>query len=62
MSLPLQETIYGFEYGPAKVERMCSDDAKGWVVIGIESKKSRVQVYVTKTGKVRVYKDSKELV
>lgn len=53
------EAAYGFEYGCAKVVRLCSDDKKGWVVIGIETPKFRenggLHVYVTKTGKVRVF-------
>jgi hypothetical protein len=50
---------YGFEYGAVKVTRCMSDEKKGWVVIMIETPKASIQVYVTKTGKVRVY-DYKE--
>jgi hypothetical protein len=50
---------YGFEYGSVKVTRCMSDEKKGWVVIMIETPKASIQVYVTKTGKVRVY-DYKE--
>jgi hypothetical protein len=46
---------YGFEYGPAIVTRISSDDKKGWVVISVETPKQSIQVYVTKTGKVRVH-------
>ena len=53
------ETQYGFEYGAAKVSRMFSDEKKGWVTLGIETPKHSghdgLQVYVTKTGKVRVF-------
>ena len=56
-----QETQYGFNYGAAEVERMCCDEKKGWVVLGINTPKCRLQVYVTKTGKVRVFgTDGKE--
>ena len=51
-SLP---TDYGFLYGPATVRRIRSNDEKGWVVIDVVSAKGRVQVYVTKTGKIRVF-------
>lgn len=57
-----QETQYGFEYGSAKVNRLYSDEKTESVTIGIDSQKSRVQVYVTKTGKIRVYKDGNELI
>ena len=53
------ETKYGFEYGAAKVSRMFSDEKKGWVTLGIETPKHSghdgLQVYVTKTGKVRIF-------
>jgi hypothetical protein len=54
------ETKYGFQFGPALVERMCSDDKKGWVVIGIKTPKhpNGIQVYVTKTGIVKVNGES----
>lgn len=57
------DTQYGFEWGPATVERFCSDEKKGWVIMGIKTKKypHGVQVYVTKTGKVRVFINNKEL-
>ncbi len=48
---------YGFEYGSAKVERFFSDANRGSVAIGITTPKYKhgLQVYVTKTGKVRVF-------
>jgi len=52
-----EETMYGFEFGPATISRLISDK-KGWVVIGLETPKhtngKEIQIYVTKTGKVRV--------
>ena len=56
------ETKYGFEYGSASVERMFSDERKGWVTIQITTPKhkSGIQVYVTKTGKVRVFSEGEE--
>jgi len=56
-------TQYGFEWGGARVECLCSDDKKGWVVIGLETDKyphHGIQIYVTKTGKVRIHSGSTE--
>ena len=55
------ETKYGFEWGAAKVERLCSDDKKGWVCLGVETRKHRLQIIITKTGKIRVHDYSNEL-
>ena len=48
---------YGFEWGPVKIERCFSDEKKGWVVLLLKTKKypNGMQIYVTNTGKVRVY-------
>lgn len=48
-------TASGFVFGAATVECLCSDEKKGWVIVGVETPKHRIHVYVTKTGKVRVY-------
>jgi len=48
---------YGFTYGAAKVERLCSDERKGWVVLSIKTPKTSghgIETYVTKTGKIRI--------
>jgi hypothetical protein len=50
-----EDIPYGFEYGAVKVTRCMSDEKKGWVVLMLETPKALIQVYVTKTGKVRVY-------
>ena len=47
-------TQFGFAYGNAVVERLMSDKKKGWVLIGIKSSKKNIQIYITKTGKIRV--------
>lgn len=52
-----REVPFGFEYGSAKITRLCSEDKKGWIVIGLETlkyKENDLQIYVTKTGKVRI--------
>jgi hypothetical protein len=56
-----KETDYGFEYGSAKVTRFHSDPKEGWVIIGIDTPKIKLQVYVTKTGKVRVFNNGEWL-
>ena len=52
-------TRYGFEFGSAKVERLYSDDKKGFVVVSVTTPKhgtgKELQIYVTKTGKIRVF-------
>lgn len=49
------ETDYGFEYGAAEIIRVCSDDKNGWIVLQVKTPKARLQVYVTKTGKMTLY-------
>ena len=61
MTISLARTDYGFQYGTANVFAMCSDDKKGWAVVVVDTPKHAVQVYVTKTGRVRVHMDGKEL-
>lgn len=56
-----QETPYGFEFGSASVTRTCSDDRRGWVVVTCKTPRVSCDLYVTKTGKLRVYVDGKEL-
>ena len=51
-------TEFGFNWGTAEVTRLFSDEAKGWVTIGIKTPKGEIQVYVTKTGKIRVHDKS----
>ena len=57
-----KQTQYGFEYGDAKITRLFSDKKKGWVAIGLGSSKYKnsIQLYVTKTGKVRIFLEGTE--
>lgn len=55
-------TQYGFEFGAAKVDALCSDEKRGWVVVGVSTPKMKIQVYVTKTGKTRVSINGLEMV
>lgn len=51
-----KETTFGFEWGAAKIARGFSDNEKGWVVMILETPKHPhgIQIYITKTGKVRI--------
>lgn len=48
-------TEYGFNYGAAEVTRMHRDHARGTCLIGIKTPRAELQVYVTRTGLVRVF-------
>ena len=48
-SYPLEETKYGFNWGPATVERVCSD-AQGGVLLVIKARKAELEVRVTPNG------------
>ena len=61
MTTPYAEIDFGFQFGAAKVTRCMSDTRTGWFVIAVDTPKAHVQGYVTKTGKVRVFTDKKEL-
>ena len=50
-----QETKYGFSWGAAEIERWFSDNKKGWVTLGIKTPKQELQIYITKTGKIRIH-------
>jgi hypothetical protein len=57
-----EETAYGFNYGAAEVTRIHSDNKKGWVILGLSTPKTKrmMQIYVTKTGKVRIHDENGE--
>lgn len=48
--------------GAAKIERCFSDDKKGWVTMLLITPKhpNGMQIYITKTGKVRIHDGDKE--
>lgn len=50
--LHFQETQFGFEWGPVKIERHISH--KGMIVLGIKTNKVDMDLYVTKSGKVNI--------
>lgn len=55
MKVQYSETVYGFNYGSAELTRIHSDADKGWVILQLKTPKKRLQIYVTKTGKVRIF-------
>ena len=57
-----RETECGFEFGAATVTRIYSGAIKGWVILGIQTPKYKnpIQIYVTKTGKVRISSEGVE--
>lgn len=56
-----KETQTGFEWGPCKINRWFSDPKKGWITLGLTTKRypRGVQIYVTPTGYIRVSTDKK---
>lgn len=56
-----EETRFGFNWGAAEITRLFDDDKKGWVTFEVKTPKVTLQIYVTKTGKVRIHDGVKEL-
>lgn len=48
-------TDYGFEWGAARVSRIFHNEKKGLVALMIHTPKHDLEIYVTKTGKVRIH-------
>lgn len=64
MSVRSEITQYGFNYGAAEITRVHHNDKKGYVILHLKTRKKELQIYVTKTGKVRIfdYLNSKEII
>lgn len=56
-----RETPHGFEFGSARVERVASDENLGWVIVRVTTPKKLLDVYVTKTGKMRLILDGEKV-
>jgi len=56
-----EETKYGFNYGALEISRLFSNQNAGWIIIRLKTPKEDLQVYVTKTGKVRIFGKDKEI-
>ncbi len=56
----LEERTWGFIWSGIEVSRVCSFERAGiWHVIKVKTDKSDVEVYVTPSGKMRVYRRGK---
>ncbi len=56
-STPITITEFGFTWGATTIERVFSID--GRVCLSVKTQRQTVEVYVTKTGLVRVFKRGK---
>ena len=58
--MQIQRTPHGFDWSCAKIECLASDEKKGWIYLGVTTPKDSIEIYITKSGKVKVYtaKDS----
>lgn len=56
--IPFETTEHGFKWGSAHVRRAFQNSEDGWVTLILETPKFSghdcLQIYVTKTGKVRI--------
>lgn len=48
-----RETQFGFDWGAAKVTRLFSHNSV--ISIGVETQRQRVNLYITPTGKIRLF-------
>ena len=55
MDIPFAETKHGFQWGGGKISRACSIERDGSVFLTLETKRTSLDIYVTRTGKVRVF-------
>jgi hypothetical protein len=55
MEIRCQETTYGFNYGAAEITRLFSDKKTGSITLALKTPKGELQIYVTRTGKVRIF-------
>lgn len=57
----VKNTDHGFEWDSVSVNRLWAENQKGRKVLGVTTPKQDISIYITKTGKVRVYgKDGRE--
>ena len=56
-----ERTDCGFQFGAATVECFASDEKRGVAIIGLTTPKHSFQIYVTKTGKVRIFSKGMEV-
>ena len=68
--MQIQRTPHGFDcraatmwlrpWSCAKIECLASDEKKRWVYLGVTTPRDSIEIYITKSGKMKVYnaKDS----
>lgn len=51
-----RETAHGFDFGAARIRRVSSHEKEGWVVMHLVTPRypRGIDLYVTRTGKVRI--------
>ena len=54
MDIPFAETQFGFQWGGGEIKRVCDIEKTGAVILALETKRTELEIYVTRTGKVRV--------
>lgn len=55
MSVAYEDTQYGFRWGSLTVTRYFDDAGKGYVCVGLTTKRYALDVYAMKGGKVRLF-------
>lgn len=58
-SMPSHLTEFGFQFGPALVERCCSLPGER-VMVTVKTPRAELDIYVTRTGLIRVFTKGKE--
>ncbi len=58
IDFPIEETRFGFIYGPADISRLCDDKRMG-VYLNILTKREQIDIRVTPGGKISVYSHEK---
>lgn len=63
MPIRYEITQFGFNWGAAVIERLCDNEKTGSVCLSIRAGENMLSIYVTKSGKFRVFdeKTGKEL-
>lgn len=57
MSAKGYTTDYGFIFGAAEVTRICSDKGRVW--LSVKTPREEVELYVTRTGLIRIIREGK---
>ena len=54
-AIPYAETRYGFKWGGGEFRRVCDRKSDGSTVTQLRTDRTALDIYVTRTGKVRVF-------